>query len=147
MPTNDLSTGPDEPWGGALQQSPTGYVVAFVALVAAVALRYLLDPWFGDTLPLVTTYGAVAAAVWAAGAGAAVVVSIAGYFAFAYLFVEPRGGFGLSYLGSPLALLAYFFTCSLIVAFGEATRRAQRRASERRDLLRVTLRSIGDAVI
>ena len=46
-----------------------------------------------------------------------------------------------------IGLLAYLFTCALIIGFGEATRRAQLRASEQRELLRVTVGSIGDAVI
>ena len=37
------------------------YAVALAALVAAVAVRWLLDPMLGDALPLVTLFGAVAA--------------------------------------------------------------------------------------
>jgi PAS domain S-box-containing protein len=44
-------------------------------------------------------------------------------------------------------MIAYFFTCSLIILIGEAARRAQVRAHERQEVFRVTLRSIGDAVI
>src|SRR5262249_6402312 len=44
-------------------------------------------------------------------------------------------------------LVAYLCTCALIVGFGEAARRAHAQASERRELLRVTLLSIGDAVV
>jgi hypothetical protein len=40
----------------------TGYLVALVATAAAVLLRWLLDPVLGDALPLVTLFGAVAAA-------------------------------------------------------------------------------------
>ena len=44
--------------------------------------------------------------------------------------------------------MPYLFTCSLIIAFGEAARRAQSaRPAEQREVLRITLRSIGDAVI
>ena len=46
-----------------------------------------------------------------------------------------------------VGLVAYLFTCSLIIGIGEAMRAAQARASERGELLRVTLGSIGDAVI
>src|SRR5262249_27525354 len=46
-----------------------------------------------------------------------------------------------------VGFVAYLFTCSLIVGFGEAMRFAQNRASRRRELLRVTLGSIGDGVI
>ncbi|HXT30065.1 MAG TPA: hypothetical protein VN716_12315, partial [Vicinamibacterales bacterium] len=40
------------------------YGLAFTALGAAVLLRYLLDRWMGETLPFITLFGAVAAAVW-----------------------------------------------------------------------------------
>ncbi len=123
------------------------YALAIAALVAAVLARWLLDPVMGNALPLVTLFGAVAAAVWMGGYRPAVIVAILGYVACAYLFIEPRGRLGLDILGNVVGLLAYLFTCSLIIGFGEATRVAQARANERRELLQVTLRSIGDAVI
>ena len=123
------------------------YALAIAALVAAILVRLLLDPLMGDALPLVTLFGAVAAAVWVGGYRPAVIVAILGYLACAYLFIEPRGRLGLDDLGDVVGLLAYLFTCSLIIAFGEATRVAQVRTNDQRELLRVTLRSIGDAVI
>ena len=123
------------------------YAVAIAGLVAALLVRWLLDPLMGDTLPLVTLFGAVAAAVWVGGYRPAIVVVILGYLACAYLFIAPRGQLGLDKLGNLVGLVAYLFTCSLIIGFGEATRLAQVRASEQRELLRVTLGSIGDAVI
>jgi len=129
------------------------YALAISALVAAVLLRWVLDPLMGDTLPLVTLFGAVAAAVWLGGYRPAVLVTLLGYVACEYLFIPPRGSLSLGNFGSVLALgnaigfAAYLFTCTLIIGFGEALRRAQVRASERRELLQVTLASIGDAVI
>ena len=52
----------------------TAYAVAIVAVVMAVLLRWLLDPVMGDALPLVTLFGAVAAAAWAGGYGPAFLV-------------------------------------------------------------------------
>ena len=123
------------------------YAWGLFALAAAVVLRYQLDPWVKDALPLVTLFGAVAATVWLGGYGPGVVVTILGYAACSYLFIQPRGRFDLTDPANQIGLLAYLFTCSLILLFGEITRRAQVRSSERRELLRVTLRSIGDAVI
>ncbi len=127
--------------------SVTAYALAIVAVVMAVLLRWLLDPLMGDTLPLVTLFGAVAAAVWAGGYGPAIFSAIVGYLACSYLFIPPRGQFFLLDTGILVGMAAYLFTCSLIVAFGQRMRVAQMRASEQRELLRVTLRSIGDAVI
>ena len=108
---------------------------------------WLLDPLMGNTLPLVTLVAAVAAAVWVSGVGAAVVALAVGYLGSNYLFIAPRGELSLDKTDNVVGLLAYLFTCTLIIAFGEAARRAQARTSEGREVMRVTLRSIGDAVI
>jgi PAS domain S-box-containing protein len=121
--------------------------LATTALAAAVLLRWLLDPLLGDGLPLVTLFGAVAAAVWFGGYRPAILVTVLGYAACSYLFIPPRGLIRLNEPVDLVGLLAYLFTCSLIVGFGEAMRIAQLRASERQEVLRITLRSIGEAVI
>ena len=122
-------------------------MVSVAALVGAVALRWLLDPVLGETLPLVTLYGAVAIAVWVGGWPHATVVALAGYFACNVLFIAPRGGLSLDLAVLAVGFGAYVFTCALIIAIGESMRRARARAAERGELLRVTLASIGDAVI
>jgi PAS domain S-box-containing protein len=132
---------------GVVRGPAATYAWAITAVGVAVLLRYLLDPWMGDALPLVTLFGAVAAAVWLGGYRPAILVVILGYVACAYWFIEPRGTLVLNDFGTVIGLLAYVFTCSIIIGFGEVTRLSQHRASERRELLRVTLRSIGDAVI
>src|SRR5262245_46585189 len=52
----------------------TAYVGAIAALGAALLLRWLLDPVMGNTLPLVTLFGAVAVAVWLGGYRPAILV-------------------------------------------------------------------------
>jgi PAS domain S-box-containing protein len=130
-----------------MRRSLETYALATAALVAAVLLRWLLDPILGDTLPLVTLFGAVTAAVWIGGHRPALLIALLGYVACAYLFIRPHGPLGLDISRNLVGLVAYLFTCSLIIVIGETMRRAQARASERRELLRVTLASIGDAVI
>src|SRR5687767_9273116 len=83
--------GRGEPWAPAMSQRSTpslfdrqagarrpaaSYALSFAALAAAVLLRYLLDSWMGDALPLVTLFGAVAMAVWLGGYVPAVIVTI-----------------------------------------------------------------------
>jgi PAS domain S-box-containing protein len=132
---------------GKERSAAVTYVIAIAALAAAVLLRYLLDPWMGNTLPLVTVFGAVAGTVWIGGYRPALAVVILGYLACSYLFIEPRGRIEFTDPGTVIGVVAYVFTCTLIILFGEAMRRAQVRAYEHREVLRVTLRSIGDAVI
>jgi len=123
------------------------YTTSLAGLAAAILIRWLLDPILGDNLPLVLLYGPVAVAVWVGGWRPAVLVVLLGYFACDYLFMEPRRAVGPTDLEALTGLLAYVFTCALIIAIGMAMRRAQADASERRETLEITLRSIGDAVI
>ena len=123
------------------------YAWAVAAVAAAVLLRWVLDPLMGETLPLVTLFGAVAAAVWVGGHRPAIVAAALGYLACDYLFIPPRGQLGLDDVGKVVGAVAYFLTRALIIGFGQAMRAAQRRAAARGELMRVTLGSIGDAVI
>ncbi|HSC16618.1 MAG TPA: PAS domain S-box protein, partial [Gammaproteobacteria bacterium] len=129
------------------QRPAAGYILSLLALAAVIALRWVLDPMMGDTLPLVTLYGAVAAAVWVSGLPAAIIVSVLGYVVASYLFMFPRGELGLDIPANQVGLAAYLFTSGLIIAIGMALRTARAREADSREVLRVTLRSIGDAVI
>ena len=129
-----------------MRSSLKNYILGFVTLAAAVLLRWLLDPLMGDALPLVTIFGAVAATVWLGGYRVAIPVTLLGYLASLYLFIPPRWSVDVT-RADLVGLTAYLFTCALIIVFGEAARIAQARASQRQGVFRVTLRSIGDAVI
>jgi PAS domain S-box-containing protein len=130
-----------------VRSSLKNYILGFVALAVALLVRWLLDPFMGDVLPLVTIFGAVAAAVWLGGYRVAIPVTLVGYGACLYLFIQPRGTLDLSNRANLVGLFAYLFTSSIIILSGEAARRAQTSAHQRQEVFRVTLRSIGDAVI
>ena len=130
-----------------MRESLKNYVIRLLAVAVAVLLRWILDPLMGDEFPFVTLFGAIAAAVWLGGYRVAILISLIGYFACQYLFIEPRGSIAIVDAANLVGSIAYFFTCSLIIVFGEAARVANRRATESREIFRVTLRSIGDAVI
>ncbi|HSK64786.1 MAG TPA: PAS domain S-box protein, partial [Pyrinomonadaceae bacterium] len=130
-----------------MRASLKSYTLGLAAVVLAVLLRWALDPLLGDAFPLVTLFGAVAAAVWLGGYRVAIPVTLIGYVACHYLFISPRGYFDVVETANHIGLVAYLFTCSLIIVFGEAARVAQTRVTDGREVFRVTLRSIGDAVI
>ena len=130
-----------------MRSSLKAYGLGIAALIVAVLLRWLLDPLMGDALPLVTLFGAVAAAVWLGGYRLAIPVTLLGYLACHYLFISPRGQIDLTAIENEVGFVAYLFTCVIIIGFGEAMRIAQVSASQQREVLSVTLRSIGDAVI
>jgi len=126
---------------------PTYLAVSLAALALALVLRWLLDPMLGETMPLVTLYGAVAIAAWAGGLRHAVIVALVGYAACNLMFIAPRGVLSIGNAIDFFGFVAYLFTCALIVAIGEAMRGARSRAGAQGELLRVTLASIGDAVV
>ena len=130
-----------------MRNSLKNYAIGLVAVAVAVLLRWVLDPLMGDALPLVTLFGAVAAAAWLGGYRVAIPVALIGYAACHYLFIPPRGHFDVSDTANLVGLVAYLFTCSLIIVFGEAARVGKRRVTEQREVFRITLRSIGDAVL
>jgi PAS domain S-box-containing protein len=123
------------------------YPIAIVATVAVVLIRWLLDPWLGDQLPFVTMFGAVAIAVWYGGCGPALLSTLVGWGACNYLFIDPRSTFTVQHPRDDIGFILYLFTCSIIIAMGEAMRIARRRAVQQSELLRVTFTSMGDAVI
>lgn len=123
------------------------YGASFAALAAALLARLAIDPWLGDMLPVALTFGAVAAAVWMGGYRPALLVAVVAFVASAYLFIPPRGGLNLRDAAHVLAMAGYFSTAGLIIAFGEAARRAQMRARAQQEIFAITLRSIGDGVI
>ncbi len=104
------------------------YGMAFLAVAAAVTVRWLLDPWLGDSLALVTLYGAVAIAVWFGGVRPAIVATVLGYLACAYFFIEPRGSFSMVNPRDVVGLAAHLVTCSIIITLGAAMQIARRRA-------------------
>jgi PAS domain S-box-containing protein len=130
-----------------MRKELAAYVYAFLALAAAILLRWLLEPVLVGELPFVTVFGAVAVGVWLGGYRLGALVSILGYVAVAYLFLEPHETFGFGDPRNAVGLLAYLFTCVLIVGLGEARRIAHWRADVRREALRVTVASMGDAVL
>jgi PAS domain S-box-containing protein len=130
-----------------MSKAASPYLLAFLALAAAVLLRLLLGPLLGDHVPFVTLFGAVAVGVWLGGYQLGALVALVGYPVSAYLFIEPRGTLGLGSLRDIVSLTAYLLTCAIIIGFGEAMRIARQRADIRRETLRVTLACMGDAVI
>lgn len=122
-----------------------------VALTAlAVAIRWLLDPWLGDHLPLVTIYGAITAAGFYGGFQSALSSVLLGYLGCDYLFIEPRNAIDLpNHPRQWIGLVLYLGTCAVIIVAVEALRRATVKAQGSEEELRRTnehLRIITDTM-
>jgi PAS domain S-box-containing protein len=112
-----------------------------------VIVRWWLDQWLGDALPLVTLYGAVAASVWVGGYRMGALAAAVGYLACDYLFIDPRGVLELSSTSTIVGAAAYTTTCAIVIGLGEAMHQARVALSEQRERLRATLAGIDDAVL
>lgn len=89
------------------------YLFSFAVLVAAVLLRWLLDPLMGDTLPLVTLFRRRKRmdGRWLPSRHRR------GHRGLRSLFVSLHRAsrpLGLDNVGNIVGLVAYLFTCSLI---------------------------------
>ncbi len=124
---------------------PAALVLTAVAVVAIVALRWLLDPFLPGQFPFVTTFSAVAVVAYIGGWLPALLSAVFGFLACGLLFTplaqatpvqEQVVGFGV-----------YAVTCSVLIVLAESTRSAQRTLYAEHERLRTTLASIGDGVI
>jgi PAS domain S-box-containing protein len=131
-----------------------GYGLAAASIVVAVALRLLLSPVIGADFPFATLFFAVLFTAGYGGFGPAFLATVLGGLASVALLLPRDYGFsgeGAVNLGG---LVLYTAVSLGIAAIGGALRRAQRRAeltagefAAERERLRITLQSIGDAVI
>ena len=123
------------------------YLVTVGVVGVALVVRWLVNPWLQDFHPYVTFYVAVAISAWLGGMRAALVATALGFVLAWYCFVPTRLSFELRETQHAVGLFMYLMVCFSLAGFAEAMGRAQRRAEIRRELLRITLASIGDAVI
>ena len=63
------------------------YLVAVVAVAAALALRAALGPWLGERVPYITLFGAVIVAAWYGGAGPAFFAAVLGWVGAELFFI------------------------------------------------------------
>jgi PAS domain S-box-containing protein len=106
------------------------YGGALVVAVLAVLLRWLLDPWLGDSLPFSTLFGAVAIAVWFGGYRPAVLTTVLGFLTCEWLFVEPRSALDLNNARNLIGLCLSLLSCDIVIGLGEALHAARRKQAE-----------------
>jgi PAS domain S-box-containing protein len=104
------------------------YGLTILATAAAVLVRWLLDPWLGDDIPLAMLYGAIVFAVWYGGYRPGLLAVVLGYIACNFLFVAPHGAISLSEPRELARLTVYLASCAVILGLGERVRVARRGA-------------------
>ena len=131
-----------------VRRSPlAAYVVAVIAVAAALLARRLLDPLLADRLPFPTFFIAIVITAWYGGVRLAVAATLVSSFLSFYLFMPPRGQLTPKEVQDLIGLVLFVVVALTIVGFTGLLRRSQHVAESSEQLWQITLRSIGDAVI
>ena len=130
------------------------YAFAVVAVVLAAVLRQVLSPFLGQGVPFILFFPAVALAAWFGGFWPGVLSTVLGGFGAWYIFMPPYYSFAVLDPSGAGQLIIFFlcslFICLLAESLHQATRRThedEMKERQQREQYRVTLASIGDAVI
>jgi PAS domain S-box-containing protein len=125
-----------------------------LAVATALLLRFLLWPLLGAELPFLLLWPAVMFSAWYGGFGPGLLATLLSALAAHTFLLEPRLAFVVSdpngIMGMGLFVLLGVFISLLSERLRQAKRRLEEHAQQifnQRELLRVTLSSIGDGVI
>ncbi len=130
------------------------YLFALAAVAVGLVARGLLDPWLGDRLPFLLVFAVLLVLVVTVRPGPFFAAAAAGAIGTWYLFIPPRQSFEFETTVGAVGLAVFVAAavCATLAAqlayrTQERERVALRSAAQQREALRVTLASIGDAVI
>jgi len=109
---------------------------AVAAVVIATVARVVLDPFFGDGLPLVTFFLALVIVATRLGFGPSMVVIAGTILAFPLIFHAPRHSFALPSGHGVMVLMSFVVVGTVVAATCSAMRAARRRAEAGQEALR-----------
>jgi PAS domain S-box-containing protein len=121
--------------------------VSLAAVVVAVVVRWPLGPVLGDELPFFSLYFATIFSAWYGGFGPGLLSLALGIGCGTFFFVEPRFSFSVGAVAPAFDLLRFVGVGLAVSLICGSLHRSRRRSETRREILRVTLASVGDAVI
>jgi|KBSMisStaDraftv2_1062788.scaffolds.fasta_scaffold66860_3 signal transduction histidine kinase len=112
------------------------YLTAVALAVAALAVRWSIQPWVGPLQPFAPGFAVIAWAVLTLGWRPAVLTAIVAYVGGNYLFVQPEGPVLWTRPQDILALLTFGLSAGLIIFIGHRARRAERQLAKANQELR-----------
>ena len=123
-------------------------------MALATSLRLALGPVLGEGVPFILFYPAVVLSAWFGGLWPGLASGALAALIAWYVFIPPAYSFGLSDPAAPAQLIVFLLASALVSALAESLHRSRRqtieseaREREAHEKLRVTVASIGDAVI
>lgn len=123
------------------------YGIAIGTAAFSVAVRLVLEPIWGATLPYITLFPAVMVSGWLGGLGPGVATTFVSAACAAYFWLAPRRSFVVADASEWVGLFVFVAVGLMISVMNDAWRRRTHALAESERRLDVTLGSIGDAVI
>ena len=130
------------------------YGFAIVGVVAATALRQALDPLLGERSPFLAFTAVVVMAAWYGGLGPSLLSLALGWLAAVTFILQPRGILAMQGFEARSSSAMFGLVGLAVALMGGAMHRARRQAEasaaeaiRQEEQLRVTLISVGDAVL
>ena len=117
------------------------------AITAILLLRFSFDPLWGVKLQYIMHFPAVIVAAWLGGLGPGILTTLITAVATQYFWIEPTYSWRATDASELLGLLVFVAVGVVISALNDAWRSGAAALSDSEDRLRVTLTSIGDAII
>jgi PAS domain S-box-containing protein len=130
------------------------YAFAVLVVILASLLREFVTPILSERVPFILFYPTVVLAAWFGGLGPGLLATVLSGFIAWYVFMPPAYSFALSDPTGSAQLIIFLLASTMISFLAESLHRMTRRAQEgesrehqQSEQFRVTLESIGDAVI
>src|SRR5205814_2153782 len=102
----------------------TRYSIAVAAAAAGTFLRLVFNPLWGEKLPLIMAFPAVAVSAWFGGFWPGLVTTLLSALAAEYLWMPPVGSLAMDDWGDVVGLLLFVAIGGLISGLDEPWRRA-----------------------
>jgi signal transduction histidine kinase len=116
----------------AAMNKSISYLLALVACVVALWLRYLLVPFLGESNPYLAVWVAVVFTSWCCGLGPSIFATLLSVLGTTYFFLSPLHSFTIESATERNGILCFLIFSAAIIAMGESNRRAAafRRSAE-----------------
>ena len=140
---------PPDPRGRAWSTVALRYFFGAATVGIATTLRWWLVQSFGPLPLFITFYPAVLLVATVAGGGPGILASVLSALAVDYFFIPPYGSLVVASSNDFLSLSLFTGTNLFLCVLAERLRRARwaEAVAQQKELMSVTLASIGDAVI
>ena len=123
------------------------YGVAIAVVVAALLIRFAINPWLGNRVPYLQFFPAILVAAWYGGFGPGVVAALLSALFSDIWFLQPVGLFKVPPLADLFSLSLFILAGFGIAYLSGQMQRAVLAQLQAADQWRATLASIGDGVI